>query len=233
MEKKKTKNKKLIVFAYFLLIFGCFLVIYPIVTELSYRNNVLREKEKFLERIEEGQESNVYGTLYEKLKLENEQLFENSQDSLNDPFAFEEVSIDLSQYGIENNIIGYIEIPKIDVELPIYLGANKENLKKGATHLTQTSYPIGGINSNSVIAAHRGYDTMFRYVDKLENGDEIIIRNFKEELIYEVVESKIIEVDEIEDIYIQENKDLITLITCHPYGINTQRLLVFAERKVQ
>lgn len=231
MKEKKTKNRKIIVFAYFLLILGIFLVLYPIITENLYKNDVLKEKEKFLERTENQQNLNIYDTLYEKLKLENEQLFNSNQDSLNDPFAFEEVSIDLSLYGIENNIIGYIKIPKIDVELPIYLGANKENLKKGATHLTQTSYPIGGINTNCVIAAHRGYDTMFRYINKLENNDEIIIRNFKEELIYEVIENKVIEVDEIEDIYIQENKDMITLITCHPYGINTQRLLVFAERK--
>lgn len=95
--------------------------------------------------------------------------------------------VDMSFYGIEDNIIGFLEIPDLDLELPILLGANSENLAKGAAHLTETSYPIGGENTNCVIAAHRGYyqTEMFRNLDKLEIGDVIYIENFRETLTYE------------------------------------------------
>ena len=125
-----------------------------------------------------------------------------------------------------------ISIPKINIEVPILLGANTANMKKGAVHLTETSYPIGGVNTNSVIAAHRGYGkaTLFRYIDKIGVGDKIRIRNFKEELTYEVYETKIINPDDISELEIQEGQDIITLITCHPYRINTQRYIVKAKR---
>ena len=78
-------------------------------------------------------------------------------------------------YGIKNNIIGYLSIPKIKISLPVFLGANEENMKKGAVHLTETSYPVGGDNTNCVIAAHRGYSkaAMFREIEKLELNDKI------------------------------------------------------------
>ena len=105
-------------------------------------------------------------------------------------------------------------------------------MKKGAVHLTETSYPIGGVNTNSVIAAHRGYGkaTLFRHIDKIGVGDKIHIRNFKEELTYEVYETKIINPDDVSELEIQEGQDIITLITCHPYRVNTQRYIVKAKR---
>lgn len=232
MKTKQKSNPKLIFLGLVLLIIGSTLIAYPFWIEYSYRTSISNEKNDFIERISKTEETSIYDDLYNNLKNKNEELYLSDQQKLTDPFAYETNSIDLSEYGIENNIIGYISIPKINVELAIYLGANSQNLANGAAHLTETSYPIGGNNTNCVIAAHRGYDTMFRYVDKLENGDEITIQNFKEKLTYKVTGSKIIEVDEIQELFIQEGKDMITLITCHPYGVNNQRYLVFAERSV-
>lgn len=232
MKTKQKSNPKLIFLGIALLIIGIVLIAYPFWKEYLYRESISKQKNNFVEKLAQTEETSIYDTLYNNLKIKNEELYLSNQQNLTDPFAYETNSIDLSEYGIENNIIGYISIPKINVELAIYLGANSQNLASGAAHLTETSYPTGGINTNCVIAAHRGYDTMFRYVDKLENGDEITIQNFKEKLTYKVTGYKIIEVDEIQELFIQDGKDMITLITCHPYGINNQRYLVFAERKI-
>lgn len=232
MKTKQKANPKLIFLGIVLLIIGSILIGYPFLEEYWYRANIENEKNNFVEKLAQTEESSIYDNLYNKLKSKNEEIYLENQQNLTDPFAYETNSIDLSEYGIENNIIGYISIPKINVELAIYLGANSNNLANGAAHLTETSYPIGGINTNCVIAAHRGYDTMFRYVDKLQNGDEITIQNFKEKLTYKVTGHKIIEVDQIQELFIQDGKDMITLITCHPYGVNNQRYLVFAERVI-
>lgn len=118
------------------------------------------------------------------------------------------------------------------VELPILLGANDENLEKGAAHLTETSYPIGGQNTNCVLAAHRGYNraAMFRDIEKLEIGDEIHILNFRETLTYRVAELRVISPTDVEELLIQEGRDLVTLVTCHPYRYNYQRYVVYCER---
>ncbi len=121
----------------------------------------------------------------------------------------------------------------MEIEIPIYLGATQENMKKGAGHLSETSIPIGGNNTNSVIAAHRGMKShpMFRDIEMLEIGDEIKVTNMWDELIYKVVETKVINPDEVSEVLIQEGRDLITLITCHPYTKNYQRYVVYCEKQ--
>ena len=120
----------------------------------------------------------------------------------------------------------------MDIELPILLGANKLNMREGAAHLTGTSYPIGGRDTNCVLAAHRAYSKapMFRDIQKLQIGDDVIIRNFRETLIYKVVEQRIISPTDGDQLLIQEGRDLVTLVTCHPYGSDKQRYVVFCER---
>lgn len=107
----------------------------------------------------------------------NQDIYENKQKDLTDPFSYESASFDLTTYGLSDNIIGYLSIPVMDVEIPVYLGANDKNLAKGAVHLGQTSMPIGGSNTNVVLAAHRGYQgiPMFRDVEKLKAGDFVTI----------------------------------------------------------
>lgn len=226
------KRKILIIVAILFILIGIILFCFPSASNYIYEKNVETEKEKFVVKITDEQNENILDKLYKKLQEENQKIYENKQNKLVDPFSYEQSAIDLSEYGIDNNVIGYISIPKINIEVPILLGANAVNMKKGAVHLTETSYPIGGANTNSVIAAHRGYGkaTLFRHIDKIGVGDKIYIRNFKEELIYEVYETKIINPDDISELEIQEGQDIITLITCHPYRINTQRYIVKAKR---
>ena len=107
-------------------------------------------------------------------------------------------------------------------------------MAKGAVHLGETSLPIGGENTNSVIAGHCGWNGAhyFRYLSDLEPGDEIIITNLWETLTYTVTDSKIIDPNETDSILIQEGRDMLTLLTCHPYASGgKQRLLVFCDRQ--
>lgn len=170
--------------------------------------------------------------LYTKMKEYNRTLNEKEQ-TIVDAFSYETPSFDLTKYGLKENIIGIITIPKISLELPIYLGATEENLNKGAVHLSQTSLPLGGNNSNTVIAAHRSSfkHEFFKNIDKLEIGDEVIIKAFWKTLTYTVSEKSVISPYDSSKVLIQKDKDLVTLITCHPYGETSERYVVYCERK--
>lgn len=227
-------NKKILIFLAIVLIgIGVSLLCFPHVSNFVYEQGVERDKEEFVEKISNEENETTFDKLYKDLQEKNEKLYSDMQNNLIDPFSYEQSAIDLSQYGIEDDVIGYISIPKMNIELPILLGANSANMRKGAVHLTETSYPIGGINTNSVIAAHRGYGKaiLFRYIERLQSGDEIFIKNFKEELTYVVYETKIIEPDDVSELKIQEGEDIITLITCHPYRVNSHRYIAKAKRK--
>jgi LPXTG-site transpeptidase (sortase) family protein len=216
-----------------LLLSGLLVLIYPKITHAVYQNEVKRMKEDFSRQVTSGGNHAVdVEGLYQELSRRNQELYLQRQKDLKDPFSYEQPDIDLSQYGIEDNVVGFVRIPKMKVELPIYLGANQKNMKLGAVHLTQTSYPIGGVNTNSVIAAHRGYrkTAMFRDIHLLESGDRVYLENFKETLVYEVEEVRIIEPDGIDQLLIQEERDLLTLVTCHPLRGNSQRYVVFCKR---
>ena len=174
-----------------------------------------------------------YQALLQAMRDYNERIYAENQIGLSDAWSYQTPSFDLAAYGIEDGIVGVIYIPALDVELPIYLGASNENMAKGAVHLSQTSLPIGGENTNAVIAAHRGwYDAaFFRYIEKLRPGDKLTITNLWETLTYEVTEIKIIDPNDIDEILIQPGKDMVTLLTCHPYASGgRQRYVVYCER---
>lgn len=170
--------------------------------------------------------------LYQEMQKYNQSIAENGQKGLTDAWAYEQSSIDLSEYGLYDAPVGVISIPKMEEELPVYLGASKSNMSKGAAQLGQTSMPIGGTDTNCVIAAHRGYSgsAFFREIERLETGDEVYIENLWETLIYRVVRVDIISPDDIDKVLIQKGKDMVTLITCHPYTKNYQRYVVYCER---
>jgi sortase A len=190
------------------------------------QNNITNEEIKL--------EIDRLNDLYKDLEKKNQILFANGQKTLKDPFSYQSSSIDLTKYGLKKNLLGFINIPKIKVTIPLYLGANKSNMKLGAVHLTNTSYTIGGSSTNSVIAAHRGYSrtAMFRNLDKLKTGDRIYVKNFMEILAYEVERKEVILPTDVSKLLIVPNDDRITLITCHPYRKNTHRLAVYCKRVV-
>lgn len=170
--------------------------------------------------------------LKEEMENYNLSLISDGQYMLNDPFSYEQPSFDLYSYSIYDNVFGHISAPSIDMDLPIYLGANMGNMNYGATHLSYSSMPIGGESTNAVFAAHRGYvgKIFFDNIVFLAEGDEVYITNPWGKLTYQVIETEVISPYDIDRCYIREGKDLITLLTCHPYGESTYRYMVVCER---
>lgn len=129
-------------------------------------------------------------------------------------------------------LMARVKIPKIDLDLPIYHGTSEKTLLEGIGHLEGTSLPVGGIGTRSVITGHRGLSsaTMFTNLNKVDVGDTFTIEVFGEILTYRVYETRVVEPDQTEAIQAEPNRDLMTLITCTPLGINTHRILVNGER---
>lgn len=174
----------------------------------------------------------IHTELWYDMQAYNATIYREGQQKLSCEYAYEKPSFYLKDYGLEDEIFGVISIPKLELEMPIYLGATYNHLADGAAHLSQTSIPLGGDNTNSVIAGHRGWGgaSYFRYITKLEVGDEVIITNLWDTTSYEVVEIKIIMPNEVEKILIQPGRELVTLMTCHPYASGgRQRYLVICE----
>lgn len=132
----------------------------------------------------------------------------------------------------DDGIMGSVEIPVIRVNLPIYHYTTDEVLSKGAGHLVGTSLPVGGKGTHAVISAHRGLPTarLFTDLDKLQTGDVFYIHVLHQDLAYEVDQIKTVDPDDISDLAIDKDQDYVTLLTCTPYGVNTQRLLVRGHR---
>ncbi|MBO7472403.1 MAG: class C sortase [Ruminococcus sp.] len=184
---------------------------------------------------EPAEEQPYLDKLYQYMRRRNKELFDTNQKSLNSSSSYMYPEINLKDYGITSQSIGTLEIEKLDLKLSIFLGANDDNMMAGCGHLTNTSYPIGGTNTNCVIAVHRGLggSDFLRYVEKLETGDIVRIENFWYTLEYKVTGIKIIEPDDVKPILIKNGRDMLTLYTCHPYGVNSQRYLVYCERIVK
>lgn len=131
-----------------------------------------------------------------------------------------------------NGIMGYVEIPVIEVNLPIYHTVAESSLQKGAGHMPGTSLPIGGKSTHTVISAHSGMSgaRMFTDLDKLQEGDLILLHVLGNTLAYAVDTITVTDPADIEAIEIRQDEDLVTLVTCAPYGVNTHRLLVRGHR---
>ena len=164
----------------------------------------------------------------------SEMCIRDRQAGLADALACEEPAVLLRDCGVEDEIIGVLEIPTLELVMPVYLGASDSHLAAGAAVLGNTSAPIGGMSTNCVIAGHRGWygADYFRHIDRLQAGDMVTITNLWETLTYTVVDIQIIQPHEVEKIKIQPGRDLLTLITCHPYASGgRQRLVVYCERR--
>lgn len=156
---------------------------------------------------------------------------------LTDPFDPDAVKKQNEDYDNLLNIagdgvMGSVEIPSIDVYLPIYHGTDSESLEKGAGHLENSSLPVGGKGTHSIISAHTGLPSakMFDNLTEVKEGDVFYIHVLNRTLAYEVDQIKVVLPENVSDLLIDKNKDYVTLVTCTPYGINSHRLLVRGER---
>ena len=219
------------IIAIILFIVGLGFFAYPIVLREAFDIQVNKAIYQFDQLKTTNDDNLLYAELRRAMFEYNEKLYLSGQSGLIDQLSYEKPDFLLSDYGIDSDILGYITIPAIDIKLPIYNGASKENMAKGAAYLAHTSLPVGGENTNCVIAAHTRYKSiyMFKRITELNVGDKIYITNFWETLVYQVVETKVIDPNDSQNIYIKANRSIINLSTCHPYPDNYQRYLVYAE----
>lgn len=208
-----------------LLIFFC-----PNIRELQMSRTVDQTIEQF-QAAQETTGQSESDALYQQLQAYNQSLTANGQ-TLTDAWDYEQAPITV-EYMPSEAIIGYIEIPDMEVRLPLLLGASEENLAKGAAVLSQTSMPIGGESTNCIIAGHRGYrgSPYFRNIQRLQVGSAVYVTNPWETLEYTVMEIRIIQPSDLDAILIQPGKDMVTLLTCHPYASRGEyRYVVYCQR---
>ena len=186
-----------------------------------------------IDSLTEQEETRDYPELWADMVRYNETIYTQGQAGLSCEYDYQKPSFSLTQYGLADEVFGVISIPAMELEMPIFLGATEQHMADGAAHLSQTSLPIGGENTNCVIAGHRGYNgaSYFRYIDKLKVGDTVSITNLWERLTYRVCEIKIIDPHDVTEILIQPGRELLTLLSCHPYASGgRQRYVVYCER---
>ena len=223
-------RKTSLLLAALLAVAGIYVMLWPVLTGHRLQADTDATVQSFLEERKPEQQ---YPELLAALQEYNRQLYAEKQCNLTDLEACEEPAADLTTYGIEDEIIGVLEIPAMELTLPVYLGASDAHLAAGAAVLGNTSAPIGGDNTNCVIAGHRGWRgaDYFRHIDKLAVGDTVRLTNLWETLTYTVADIQIIQPHQIERIKIQSNRDLLTLLTCHPYASGgRQRYVVYCEK---
>ena len=212
-------------------ILGLGILLYPTISNLLMNIFQTTAIQQYNYTVEQMQQDKIEEILSEA-RVYNEQ-FKNT--IVVDPFSQEAESSVNSEYNEILNIdgtMGYIEIPKIDVNLPIFHGTSEEVLKRGVGHIETTPLPIGGEGNHSVLSAHRGLPSakLFTDLDKLEIGDVFMIKMLTETLVYKIDQIKVVEPTDTQYLQAEEEKDYITLITCTPYAVNTHRLLVRGTR---
>ena len=224
-------RKTSLVLAALLAVVGVCVMLWPVFTGHRLQADTNEAVQNFL--AERNEPEQKCPELLAALQDYNQRIYVEKQSGLVDLEACEEPAADLTAYGIEDEIIGVLEIPTMELTMPVYLGATDAHLAAGAAVLGNTSAPIGGNNTNCVIAGHRGWRgaDYFRHIDKLAVGDTVKLTNLWETLTYTVADIQIIQPHEVEKIKIQQGRDLLTLLTCHPYASGgKQRYVAFCVR---
>ena len=218
-----------VIFCVIIFITGLGIASYPFISNMVAQRHASQVVKDYETNVEEMDEEKI-DAMKEAAKKYNEQLSNVvSVDDENENNEQGESYADLLNIG---ESLGYITIPKIDVNLPIYNGTSQDVLSKGVGHMEQSSYPLGGESTHCVLTGHRGLPSavLFTDLDKLEIGDEFYLHVLDEILAYKVDQIKVVEPNESGDLEIIDGKDYCTLVTCTPYAINSHRLLVRGER---
>ena len=231
----KKKSSKIVIILIFLA--GLSLLLYPFIAN-QWNNHRQKQLIGNYESVISDKEAagNIdYAAEMKKAEAYNDALLPSI---LPDSFAVADASTETdSSYEDSLNIagdgmMGIVEIPKIAIKLPIYHGTGDEVLQKAAGHLEGSSLPIGGESTHAVISAHRGLPSasLFTDLDQLEIGDHFLIHVLDETLCYEVDQILVVDPEDTSALAVEDGEDLVTLLTCTPYGVNTQRLMVRGHR---
>lgn len=217
------------IFLVLILIVGLSLLLYP--TFANYWNSFTQSRvlAGYIEQLA-VMDDDQYQQIWNDAKLYNASLLHRVNNFILSDEQREEYNALLNVGG--NEVMGYIEIPSINVSLPIYHGTDEGVLAVGVGHLEWTSLPVGGESTHCVLSGHRGLPSarLFTDLDQLKEGDYFMLNILDETLTYEVDQIRIVEPEEVEELTIIEGRDLCTLVTCTPYGVNSHRLLVRGHR---
>lgn len=232
----KKRNITTITILLFFLV-GLSLLLYPFVANQwnNYRQSRLISSYDSAVSQMESEGSIDYEEEWARAKAYNEALLPSI---LPDSFAVAEASDEPDEEYMAclniagDEMMGTVEIPKINIELPIYHTTDEDVLERAAGHLEGSSLPVGGESTHAVISAHRGLPSasLFTDLDQLEEGDHFLLHILDDTLAYEVDKISVVEPEETQDLAVEEGEDLVTLLTCTPYGVNSHRLLVRGHR---
>lgn len=222
------RKHKTVIFLTLGFLVGICILLYPAFSDFwnsKTQSRAITDYESVLDNLDE----NEYSAIFERAHAYNKALYETNyplMDYKNVPGYYDTLRI------TDNDMIGYLKIDRIGVELPIYHGTSDDVLNRGVGHLEGSSLPIGGENTHSIMSAHRGLPSskLFTDLDRMEIGDTFQIIILDQVLTYQVDFIKVIEPTDVSDLQIIEGGDYCTLFTCTPYGINTHRLLVRGVR---
>lgn len=215
-----------------MLLFFLGVLLYPSISDYVGKLHTSSAMQSYDEEVK-GIDEQTKKDLLEKARQYNQSLVGSSQ--VFDPFSDEgqENNTYLQQLSfMPSGMMGYIQIPKLDIKLGIYHGTDNGVLQKGVGHLEGSSLPIGGESTHCVLSGHRGLPSskLFTDLDQMTEGDIFYITVLNETLAYQVVQIKTVLPNEMDDIQIVEGEDYVTLVTCTPYSVNTHRLLVRGKR---
>lgn len=226
--KKKVYNLFLVV----LFLVGLTVLVYPAAANFWNQQREKRLINHYEESVKAVSQDDI-AEMLEQVRAYNAGLLGNV---VPDAFAAGEAEVDelyeslLNYHG--DGVMAYLEIPRINVRLPVLHGTDEETLTRGVGHLAGSSLPIGGAGTHAVLAAHRGLPSsaLFTDLNLLKEGDLFYIHVLNETLAYEVEETQVVEPEETQSLAIVPGEDLVTLVTCTPYGVNSHRILVRGHR---
>lgn len=211
------------------------LTMYPFISNWLFENKTDSVADAVEQAAQEMDDSEQQAAL--QAAREYNQVLANGHVTLTDPFKEDVADEDLAEYEsllnlTDDGVMGTVEIPVIDVSLPIYHGTSESVLEKGVGHLHGTSLPVGGESTHTVLTGHTGLSKakLFTDLTEMEEGDIFFLHVMGENLAYEVDQIKVVLPSELDDLKIVPGEDYCTLVTCTPYGVNSHRLLVRGVR---
>ena len=222
------KNKRYSLLLLLALLVGLSLLLYPTISNCWNSFHQSKTIATYVEAVEEMDDSDYEGMWREAQAYNTALPRDQGRFQLSEEEQVYEGLLRVSDDGI----MGYVEIPSINVELPIYHGTDEEILQIAVGHIQGSSLPVGGPSTHCVISGHRGLPSakLFTDLDQLTKGDIFILHVLDETLTYEVDQIHIVEPDDVSLLSMEEGEDLCTLVTCTPYGVNSHRLLVRGHR---
>ena len=226
----KRKNTIIIICFILVILLGAGAAAYPLIASINNEHTQSLVQTEYEEKLQQLDTSEIDAALAAAREY-------NKTISTVQIEDIDKIKADLPPYEdllnlANNGIMGYIMIPAINIDLPIYHGTTGAAMEKGAGHMEGTSLPVGGVGTHAVISAHSGMASakLFTDLDKLKLGDMFFITVCNQKLAYEVDNIAVVEPTDIDLIRVDTQQDYVTLLTCTPYGVNTHRLLVRGHR---